>query len=247
MTDAASLPETPGLTQIERVVDTFTAPSKTFNDVLRSTSWWLPFILLVLATMGSCFAIDKKVGFDGIAEHQIMKNPAVAEQMQQLPPDQRAAKMHTAATRIRIFTYGAAVPFLIVIAIEALVLWGCFNFGLGARTTFGQVFAVIMYAGLPKLFISLLTIVLLFAGVGLDNFDIQNPVGTNIGYFLQDSSAALKVAGSFFDVFSLWALALLVIGMATISRKSIGQAAAIVVGWWVLLLLVFTGITAAFG
>ena len=247
MTDATSLPETPALTQIERVVDTFIAPSKTFNDIFRSTSWWLPFVLLVLATIGSCFAMDKKVGFDSIAEHQMTKTPAAADQLQQLPPDQRAARLHASAKFTRIFTYGAAVPFLIVIAIEALVLWGCFNFGLGAKTTFGQVFAVIMYAGLPHLFISLLTIILLFAGVGTDGFDIQNPVGTNIGYFLQDSSAALKVAGSFFDVFSLWALALLVIGMATISRKSIGQAAAIVVGWWVLLLLVFTGITAAFG
>ena len=247
MTDAASLPETPGLTQTERLVDTFIAPSKTFNDILRNTSWWLPFILLVLATVGSCFAIDKKVGFEGIAEHQMTKNAAAAEQLQQLPPDQRAARLHAGAKFTRIFTYGAAVPFLIVIAIEALVLWGCFNFGLGAKTTFGQVFAVIMYAGLPRLFISLLTIVLLFAGVGVDTFDIQNPVGTNIGYFLQDSSAAVKAAAGFFDVFGLWALALLVIGMATISRKSIGQAAAIVVGWWFILLLVFTGIAAAFG
>jgi hypothetical protein len=246
MTDAASLPETPGLTQTERVVDTFLAPSKTFNDILRNTSWWLPFILLVVATIGSCFAIDKKVGFDSIAEHQMTKTPAAAEQLQQLPPDQRAARLHGAAKFTRIFTYGAAIPFLLIIAIEALVLWGCFNFGLGARTTFGQVFAVIMYAGLPRLFISLLTIILLFAGVGTDGFDINNPVGTNIGYFLQDSSAAVKVAGSFFDVFGLWSLALLVLGMSIISRKSIGQAAAIVVGWWVLFLLIFTGIAAAF-
>lgn len=246
MTDAATLPEAPALTEIERVVDAFIAPSKTFNDIFRSTSWWLPFVLLVLATIGSCFAMDKKVGFDSIAEHQMTKNSAAAEQLQQLPPDQRAARLHASAKFTRAFTYGAAVPFLIIIALEALVLWGCFNFGLGAKTTFGQVFAVIMYAGLPRLFISLLTIVLLFAGVGTDSFDIQNPVGTNIGYFLQDSSAAVKAAGAFFDVFGLWSLALLVLGMSIISRKSIGQAAAIIVGWWVIFLIIFTGIAAAF-
>ena len=42
----------PGLSQIERVVDTFVAPKKTFTDILRSTSWWLPFLLLVLVTWG---------------------------------------------------------------------------------------------------------------------------------------------------------------------------------------------------
>ena len=31
-----------GLSQVERVVDTFIAPSKTITDILRSTSWWLP-------------------------------------------------------------------------------------------------------------------------------------------------------------------------------------------------------------
>jgi hypothetical protein len=244
MTDAASLPEATALTQTERVVDTFIAPSKTFNDILRSTSWWLPFILLVLATMGSCYAIDKKVGFESIAEHQMTKNSAAAEQLQQLPPDQRAARVKVTAKFTRIMAYSSPVSILIVIGIEALVLWGCFNFGLGAKTTFGQVFAVLMYTGLPRLFISLLTIILLFAGVGVDSFDVQNPVGTNIGYFLQDSSAAIKAATGFFDVFGLWSLALLVIGMATISRKSIGQAAAIVVGWWFILLLLFTGIAA---
>jgi hypothetical protein len=37
----------PGLSQVERVVDTFVASSKTFTDILRSTSWWLPFRSLV--------------------------------------------------------------------------------------------------------------------------------------------------------------------------------------------------------
>jgi hypothetical protein len=244
MTDAAPLPEAPALSQVERVVDTFIAPSKTFTDILRNTSWWLPFILLVLATVASCFAMDKKIGFESITEHQMTKTPAAAEQFQQLPPAQQAARLHAGAKFTRAFTYGACIPFLIVIALEALVLWGSFNFGLGAKTTFGQVFAVIMYSGLPRLFISLLTIIFLFAGVGTESFDIQNPVGTNLGYFLQGSSPALRVAGSFFDVFGLWALALLVIGMAIVARKSMAQAATIIVGWWFLMLLIFTGITA---
>ena len=40
------------LSQVERVVDTFVAPTATFTDILRSTSWWLPFLLLVLVTTG---------------------------------------------------------------------------------------------------------------------------------------------------------------------------------------------------
>ncbi len=51
-----------GLSQVERVVDTFIAPSKTFTDILRSTSWWLPFLLAVVVSIGVTFAIDKSGG-----------------------------------------------------------------------------------------------------------------------------------------------------------------------------------------
>ena len=40
------------LSQMERVIDTFVAPSKTFHDILRSASWWLPWLLGVLVTLG---------------------------------------------------------------------------------------------------------------------------------------------------------------------------------------------------
>ncbi len=40
------------LSQVERVIDTFVAPSKTFHDILRDASWWLPWLLGVLVTHG---------------------------------------------------------------------------------------------------------------------------------------------------------------------------------------------------
>jgi uncharacterized membrane protein len=75
---------------------------------------------------------------------------------------------------------------------------------------------------------------------------MQNPVGTNLGYYLTDSAAWMKAAGTFFDVFGFWSMALSIIGLACISGKTKGQAAIVVVGWWFLLLVVVTGFTAAF-
>ena len=43
---------TPALSQGERVIDTFIAPSKTFTDILRSQSWWLPFLISSSSAMG---------------------------------------------------------------------------------------------------------------------------------------------------------------------------------------------------
>ena len=130
-------------------------------------------------------------------------------------------------------------------ALSTLVLWASFNFGLGARTTYGQMFAVWIYAALPKSLMAILASVLLFANVNTESFDIRNPAGTNLGYYMPDASAGLKAALGFFDIFGLWSLALLVIGTATIARKTKGQAAAIIVGWWLLILLVSAGFAAA--
>jgi hypothetical protein len=233
-----------GLSQVERVVDTFVAPSKTFTDILRSTSWWMPFVLMVVVSLGFALSVDKTVGYDAVAQQQAEKVHMVADQLDQMTPADRAKALHQRAVGTRYTTYAFFIFILVILAIEALVLWASFNFGLGAKTTFKQVFAVLLYAGLPKMFIYLIAIALLFAGVGTDSFDIQNPAGTNLGYFLTGS--ALKAGGAFLDVFGLWSLALLVIGMAIISKKSNAQAAMIVVGWWVVGLIVSTGIAAAF-
>ena len=217
----AFVPETQGLSQVERVVDTFVTPSKTFADILRSTSWWLPFLLLVIVTMASAFAIDEKIGFDRVAEQSISQSASAGEQMAQLTASQRATQIHRIALGQRYGSYASAVIILIFVAIVALLNWASLNFGLGAKTTFGQNFAVCMYAGLPKIFVGLLNILFVYIGVNTENFDLNNPVGTNIGYYLTDSAQWLKVALSFFDIFGLWTLALTIIGLAIISRKSL--------------------------
>ncbi len=245
---AQALPlEMKPLSQAERVVDTFVAPSKTFTDILRSTSWWLPFLLVVLVSVPYAWSVSQKVGFDAIAEHEASKNSFMQERMASLAPAQRAAQIQRSAVGYKYSMYATPVIFIIFTAIYSLLLWASFNFGMGASTTFGQMFAICWYATLPKLLIFVITIVLLWANVGTERFDMRNPAGTNLGYYLGDSAAWLKTAGSFLDVFGLWTLALLILGTSIVARKSRGQAAAIVVGWWLLGLLLSAGASAAFG
>jgi hypothetical protein len=237
----------PGLSQVERVVDTFIAPTKTFTDILRSTSWWLPFLLSVLVTMGVTLAIEKQVGFDRVSENIVHNSPKQEEALASLTPEQRAARMKATTTVTRYISYAFPIFVLLVTAIGALGLWASFNFGLGARTTFGQMFAVWMYAFLPKLLSGLLTIVTIYFGGNAEGFDIKNPVGTNLAYYMPDSAPWLKAALGYFDIFGIWVLVLLVIGTAIVAKVSRGKAAAVVVGWWVLFLILSVASAAAFG
>jgi Yip1 domain len=238
--------DTPGLTQIERVVDTFVAPSKTFTDILRSTTWWLPFLLAVVVTLGVGVAIDKQVGFERVVENVIHQSPKQEDQLSGLTAEARSAQIEKMAIGYRYTTYAFPVLILLFSAIGAAVLMGSFNFGLGARTTFGQMFCLWMYCSLPKLLSGLLTAVVLFFGGSAESFDLKNPVGTNLAYYLPDASPGLKAGLAFFDVIGLWTVVLLVLGSAIVAGVSKGKAAAVIVGWWVILLVVSVGTAAAF-
>jgi hypothetical protein len=246
MEDASLLPAVqPPLSEGARVVDTFVAPAKTFTDILRSASCWLPLLIMLVLTVGWAAAVDHTVGYTAATENQIAKNPKQEEAMQGLTTDQRARQLSMGAKFTRISMYGSIVFVLIFMAIEALILWGVYNFALGANTTFPQVFAVIAYAGLPRALIWVISSILLLAGVGLDNFDLRNPVGTNLGFYVE-SPKWLHTAGTFLDVFGIWSLVLLAIGMAIIARKTLAQSATVIFGLWLLILLIATGFSAAF-
>ena len=152
--------------------------------------------------------------------------------------------MHGMGKGYQYSSYGSFVFILIFVAIGALLYWASFNFGLGAQTTFGAMFAVWMYASLPRLLTGLLTIVTLLFGGSPESYDMKNPVGTNPAYYMPDAAPWLKGALSFFDVIGLWQLVLLVIGTSIVAKVSRGKAATVVVGWWVFGMLVSAGVAA---
>lgn len=236
----------PQLTQIERVVDTFVTPSATFRDILRSASWWLPFVILALCSLGLSYTIDHKVGFEQVTENQLHLTPSREAQVNALEPAARAEALQRSGMVTRYIAYAYPVVSLIFAAFGALILWATFNFGLGARTTYQQMLAVWFYASLPRIFVVLIAAVTLWFGSSPESFVLQYPAGTNLAYYLSDSSGWLRTLLSFFDIFGLWTLVLLVIGTAIVAHKKTSTAAAAIVGWWVLILAGSVLATAAF-
>lgn len=232
-----------GLSQIERVFDTYVAPTKTFMDIRRNASWWLPFILGVIVGLSFAYSVDRQIGFAQVAQANINRSAQTQERMSGLSDAQREHAMHTIATATRITSYAYPIVVLIIALIAAGVLMASFNLGLGAQATYKQYLAVWFYAGLPFLIKYILAAVAIFAGASAEQFDIQNPVGSNIGYYLStDVPLWLRTALSSADVFTIWVVILLVVGCAAVARVKRSSAAFIVVGWWVLIIL---GSTAA--
>lgn len=234
------------LSQPARVVDTFVAPSKTFQDIFRSAAWWLPFLLLLVGGVGLGYTIDRQVGFARVVDTQIKASPSAQDRMNQLPAEQKGPALARQATITRALTYGSAVPILIFFALYSLILWASFNFGLGAQTRYPQVFAVVFYAALPYLVRTVLTILILLFGNDAESFDLRNPIGSNAAFYMPDAAPWLRALLARVDLFELWVLGLTVLGMAIIARKTVAQSAMVVVGLYGLATLVSVGVAAAF-
>lgn len=237
-----------GLSQLERVVDTYVAPTATFRDVLRDASWWLPFVLGIIVSLFFVYSVDRQIGFDQVAQANINRNAQAQQRMSSVPEAQRAQTVHIIAISTRIASYAYPAITLIIALIAAGILMASFNLGLGAQASFKQYLAVWFYGGLPLLIKYLIAGIAIFAGASAEQFDIRNPVGTNIGWYLSsDSPTWLRTMFSSVDIFTIWAVVLLVIGCAMIAKVKRSSAAFVVVGWWILIILGSTVVAAVQG
>ena len=101
-----------GLSQMERVTNTFFAPSKTMADIRRNTSWWLPWVLISIFSLGLVMVWDKKIGFDNISQVQISKSSR-ADQFEKLPPDQKQKQFAMQVKMTRIMSYASPLFILL--------------------------------------------------------------------------------------------------------------------------------------
>jgi hypothetical protein len=245
MATASAVPpqETAPLSEVQRVIDTFIAPSKTFTDLRRSAAWWLPFLIGAIINIGFIYVVDLKVGFNKVMENQLRIQPKQAARLESLPPDQRETTMRQQTAFWRVFSYAGPVVGLLFYLIISSVLFGSFKFAANADMRFKTMFALVVYAWLPQIFVALLAVLSLLAGVSSDAFLIQSPAATNLGAFMDPtSSPAVYALLSSIDVFTFWSLALMAIGVSCISKVKKGTAFGFVFGWFTFWVLVKVGL-----
>jgi hypothetical protein len=236
----------PGLTQWQRVTNTFTAPSKTFEDIKRDNqSWWMPLIILSLVSYLLFAAIFVKIGIQQTVENQMHFNPKAEAQLAQASPAQRDMGLKIGVYSTEGSFIASPVLVLAYAAVLALGLWGTVNFAFGGKATFKGIFAVLMYAWLPGIIKSLLGTAVIF-GVAPESFNIKNFAPTNLGAFLDpiETNKALYALATSLDVTTIWTLVLLGIGTAIVAgvKRSSGYIA--VFGWWAIYVLASAGIAA---
>ncbi len=236
------------LSEGQRLVNTFFAPTKTFTDLRRSASWWAPYLIRQFfdRRLFIRYVVHQKIGYPPLGNCIQLRAKKPGRGQREPRADQRQKVMLQQVTITRIISY--AVPFTvpIVYALIAGVFFATVKFAAGAEVKYGTMFALVVYTRLPELLRALLATVSILAGVSGDGFNIENPVAVNPGYFIgPESSAVLRALLTPLDLITIWTLVLTAIGITCISKVKCGTAFAVVFGWFVLVVLVRVGIAAA--
>jgi hypothetical protein len=238
-------PQPAGMSEASRLAGVFFEPKKAFADIAARPRWIVPLLLLVVAGIGIATLYSQK-GVMRIAAEQQMANNA---QLQQMPPDQRAQAMERGMKITTIIGY--CIPILIPVSylVMALVLWAIVSGILSAPVRFGQVFAIVTYAQMPGLLMSILMVIVLQLKNAAD-YNVQNPLMFNPGAFMdpQTSPKFVYSLATSLDLFTIWILLLVATGLKAAAGKRLsfgGALFAVMLPWAVIILgkAAFAGLT----
>jgi hypothetical protein len=223
----------PSLSEPARIVNTLVAPTKTFVDIRRNASWWVPLLIISLFSIAFFVEIDKKVGFETLAQHMIDSNARLS----QMPAAQQERTASVMTMSLKVGGYLSPIFILFYTFVIAGVLCLTFNFGMDAQIPFGRAMSIVLYGWLPTVIGTVLAMITLALG-NPEAFRLENPVGTNPAYFLDYASTSKFAYGmlSSLDVISLWVVVLIGMGFALNAKKkiSLGTGIGVVAVWFFL-------------
>ena len=234
--------DTPAQSFPERLLGIFISPAETLADVARKPGFLAPLIAVVIAAIAVTETMLWKIGMERIVRMSIEQSSRASS----MSPDQMDQAVRQGARIGAIFAHigGIVVPPIALLIIAGLGLL-IVNLIFGAQTKFKKVFSLICYANLVSLLGSLMAVAVILFG-DPDHFNAQNPVPSNVGFFLNphEVSKPLYSLASSADIFTIWLLILLAVGLAEGTGRKVKPLSILLLyaGFWVVWILVKAGL-----
>ena len=234
--------DTPAQSFPERLMGIFISPVETLADVARKPDFVAPLILGVLGAIAVTETMLWKIGMERIIRTSIEQSGRASS----MSPEQMDQAVHQGARIGGILAHlgGIVVPPIALLILAGLGLL-IVNLILGGQTKFKTVFSLICYANLVSLLGSLMAVAVILFG-DPDHFNAQNPVPSNVGFFLNphEVSKPLYSLASSADIFTIWLLILLAVGLAEGTGRKVKPLSILLLyaGFWVVWILVKAGL-----
>ncbi len=248
MEEQTAQPESMG--EIGRLTGIIWEPKPVFENLAARPRWWAPIILLTILAVVFIFNFSRRVGWEGYVRQQIDKQAQTNPQMAQMSPEQRERAISLSTT---IAKYGGLGGSLVGVTISTLliaaIMLGSLNLLGGAGLKFREAFSVTSYSFLPSAISSVLALVVMLLK-NPEDFDLQNPLPTNLGAFLSTQTTPkwlIALAGSF-DLFVFWIMLLMALGFSVFAKRlSFGKSLTLVLIPWAVYVLIKVGVAGITG
>ena len=206
----------PGL--VSRLVGVLLTPRRTFGDVVHQPTWLGALMAVTLTMAGATgWLVSTEVGQQALLEQQVGAMESFGVSVTDELYDQLAGRLEHAT----YLTAGSVVVFIpIVTLIIAGLVWTACYVLLGAHAPFRAMYAVVAHVGVVNMVQQLFVVPLNYTREAMSN-------PTTLAAFLpmlEPGSFLARLLGAI-DLFIVWQLMVLAIGVAVLYGKRTGPIA----------------------
>jgi hypothetical protein len=239
-----AVPAPPSLSFLARFAGIYIEPREMFADIVRRPDIIWPLAVTVISAMVLTETMLAKVGMERIIRNQLEQGGQAAR----MTPEQLDQAVRQGAGIATFVTHimGVVAPpiFLLIVAGIGLAVLNSF---FGMQLKFKTVFSVACYSQLVGVLGALTGLAVILFG-DVERFNAQSPTPTNLGFFLnpvETSKPLMALAGSL-DIFTIWFLILLSIGLSEASGRKVKAKSIFLIylGFWAVWIVGKVGIAA---
>jgi len=227
-----------GLSLPARIIGVLTSPRATYADVAARPRWLgvLLFVILV-GGAGTFVFLSTDVGKQALLEQQVRFMEGFGVKLN----DAQYQRMEAGVARAPYTgALGQAISLPLIALIVAGIALGVFNAILGGDATFKQVYAIVAHSGVVITLAQLFGLPLAYARETMSST-------TNLAVFLpflDENSFPARLLGSI-DLFQVWWIVSLSIGLGVLYRKRTGPIATTMIVIYVAIALIIAAIKTA--
>ena len=205
---------------VSRVISIFWEPSKTFKAVSRKSNWWDIIIPILLITITAWVTIPY------ITPISIQDAKARIEKSERLTDAQKENALESMGERSTIMQYATTpISLFIMVVIIAMVMWLAGNFLLSGEQKFVPIFAMTSYVYLINILANLVKTPLMVA-------KNSTKVYTGLATLFPESESFLFSLAKKFDIFAIWKVVLLGIGLGILYKSKQSKSITVVFIVW---------------
>lgn len=219
-----------------KIINLFFEPKKVFESLKIKPTWLVPFIIVAILGIGSFYFTYPLMMKQQV--EKIRENEKIPDEQKQKIIEKMTEQNHPPLWQLPF----APVGVIVVFAIVSAVLFFVFNVLLGGDSTFRRVFSVFCYSsliGIPSMVVKFpLTMM-------KQDLNVQTSLALLLSADSKDTFLYRVLSG--FDIFTLWQVILISIGMGVLYSYTTKKAFTVVFVLWVLLILGMSGLSSLLG